>query len=537
MSIFGALFTAVSGLSAQSQAMGMISNNIANVSTVGYKSTDASFESLVTNQSGSTEYSSGAVNVTQNNRIDIQGILQQSSSATDLAVSGNGFFVVKNSTTDPNAETLFTRAGSFSEDQNGNLVNTAGYNLYGYQLDQNGAIVGSPTSLTSLVPINVAFPNGLTQPTSTVSMTANLDSNQAADNQTDFTRDITVYDSLGDAHTLTAQFQKLPPADASTTGTMDLSTLNGGNFQPGTDVIDVTNVNGTTQVTLNGNVNKLLTDLNAISGISAHLNANNQLVIEDTTGDPSGLTLADDPSSAPDTPLETALGITPNTYTPTDYTPSELSGVTPTNPTTSNGWWQVSFVGQGVGTNPVLGDINFNSDGSLNAQKDISGNVNVQLGAINWGNGSDPQTLLFNMANIDQNAGPYNVASATQNGTPLGYKTGVSVSSDGKVNVQFSNGLSKNVYQLALGTFPDTDGLTPVTGNVFRISDTSGNVVLNAANSGGAGTVTGGALEESNVDIATEFSKMIVTQQAYSANSKVIQTADQMTQALLNINP
>ncbi len=534
MSVFGALFTAVSGLSAQSQAMGMISNNIANISTVGYKRTDASFSSLVTNQSQSTEYSSGAVNVTQNNRIDLQGILQQSSSATDLAISGNGFFVVKSSTTDPNAETLFTRAGSFSEDQNGNLVNTAGYNLYGYQLDQNGAIVGSSSSVSSLVPVNVAFPNGLTQPTSTVSMTANLDSTQGADGITDFSRDITVYDSLGDAHTLTAQFQKLSPADANTVGTVDLSSLNGGTFQPGTDSFDVTNVNGTTTVTLDGDVNKLLTDLNAISGIAAHLDATNHLVIEDTTGDPSGLTLTDD---TPDTPLETQLGITPNTYLPTDYTTNELSGVTPNQPTTSDGWWQVSFVDQGVGTNTVLGNVNFNSDGSLNAAKDLSGNVNVQLGTINWGNSSSPQTIMFNMANINQNSGPYNVASVDQNGTPLGYKTGVSVGSDGKVNVQFSNGLSRDVYQLALGTFPDTNGLSPVTGNVFRVSDTSGNVVLNAANAGGAGTVQGGALEESNVDIADEFSKMIVTQQAYSANSKVIQTADQMTQTLLQINP
>ena len=97
MSVFGSLFTAVSGLTAQSDSISMISNNIANVDTVGYKRTDAAFESLVTTQSAATAYSPGSVIALQNNRIDQQGILQQSASPTDIAISGSGFFVVKSS--------------------------------------------------------------------------------------------------------------------------------------------------------------------------------------------------------------------------------------------------------------------------------------------------------------------------------------------------------------------------------------------------------------------------------------------------------
>lgn len=529
MSVFGSLFTAVSGLSAQSQAMGMISNNIANMSTVGYKRTDAAFSSLVTNQSQSTLYSSGSVNVAQNNRIDLQGILQQSASATDLAISGNGFFIVKNNTTDPSAETLFTRAGSFSEDQTGNLKNTAGYDLYGWALDQSGNIIGSATSTSSLVPINVAFPNGLTQPTTTAAMTANLDANQVVTtNTSDFSRDITVYDSLGNAHTLTASFKKDVPATATAQGTMDLSLVN-GNFQPGTDQFTVDSGAGPTTITLDGDVNKLLTDLNAVAGVQAHLDASNNLVIQ--ASDPTngfGLDIED----ANGTPLESQFGMTAGPIAQATV-PTPIAGSTLLNAQNPNDWWDVTF-SSSVGTN-LTGSINFNSDGSLNATPDSSGNVNVQLNTINWGNGSDPQTIQFNMANLVQDAGSYNVSSADQNGTPLGYKTGVSVGQDGKVSVQFSNGLSRNVYQLAIGTFPDTNGLTPLSGNVFRTSDTSGNVVLNAADAGGAGTVQGGALEESNVDLADEFSKMIITQRAYSSNTKVIQTADQMTQDLLNI--
>jgi flagellar hook protein FlgE len=214
--------------------------------------------------------------------------------------------------------------------------------------------------------------------------------------------------------------------------------------------------------------------------------------------------------------------------------------LTNVNTPTSDGWWQVSYdAGNPSMGNVGSGYINFNTDGSLN-ETDIvppttAGQVNVQLNTINWPGGAAPQTIDFNLADIVQNSGPYNVSNVDQNGTPLGYKTGVSVGEDGKVNVQFSNGLSRNVYQLAIGQFANPNGLTALTGNVFRISDTSGNVVLNTANSGGAGTVQGGALEQANVDLADEFSKMIITQRAYSANTKVISTADQMTQDLLNI--
>ena len=136
MSVFGSMFTASSGLNAQSQALGMISNNIANVSTVGYKRTDASFSSLVTTQNQSTLYTPGGVKVSQNARISQAGVLQQSSSATDLAISGSGMFVVRAGNT-TGSEPLYTRAGSFTENVDGFLENTSGYILQGWPLDQN----------------------------------------------------------------------------------------------------------------------------------------------------------------------------------------------------------------------------------------------------------------------------------------------------------------------------------------------------------------------------------------------------------------
>jgi len=166
MSIFGSLFTAVSGLSAQSDAIGMISNNIANVSTVGYKRIDTAFSSLVTTNSATVSYSPGSVISAQTPTINQQGILQQSASPTDIAISGNGFYVVKSSTTDPLAAPFYTRAGSFSENANGDLVNTGGYFLYGWPLGANASLPASQSNISSLVPVNVAFLGGLTQPTS-----------------------------------------------------------------------------------------------------------------------------------------------------------------------------------------------------------------------------------------------------------------------------------------------------------------------------------------------------------------------------------
>ena len=128
MSLYGALFAGVSGLSAQSNAMGMISDNIANVNTVGYKRLEARFSSLVTQETTLTQHSPGGVTASPYSRIEQQGLLQGSSSNTDLAIAGEGFFVVhEQANPSLGSNFLFTRAGSFNPDQNGDLRNAAGY--------------------------------------------------------------------------------------------------------------------------------------------------------------------------------------------------------------------------------------------------------------------------------------------------------------------------------------------------------------------------------------------------------------------------
>lgn len=212
MSLFGSLITGVSALSAQAQAMGMIANNIANVQTVGYKRREAAFQSLVTSESANARYTPGSVLARAVQKIDGQGALQQTNSTTDVAVSGNGFFVVQREPTGLQ-ESLFTRAGSFSEDANGYLKNTAGFYLMGWRIDSNGNLPSGRDDISSLEAINVSLLGGLTKATNTAEFNINLNATEdrisypiSAAQAADFKRTIKVYDSLGEAKDVELQF-------------------------------------------------------------------------------------------------------------------------------------------------------------------------------------------------------------------------------------------------------------------------------------------------------------------------------------------
>ncbi len=553
MSVFGALFTAVSGLSAQSTSIGMISNNIANVNTVGYKRIDSDFASLVTTESRSTAYAPGSVRSIQRARVSEQGILQQSSSATDVAVSGNGFFVVKNSATDTTAEPVYTRAGSFSEDASGVLRNSAGYFLQGWPIDQNGNLPASQADISSLEPINVAFLGGLTLPTTAAALSMNLQADETptsypvtAGFTADFSRSIKVYDSLGAGHDLTVNFKKMESPTTSAIGGFNIGAIVGAigdhaNFD-GTETftIQVGGIPAVAQtVTLDGDVAQLLSDINGITdpatGLTvayANLDENGYLVIRarnigdniimaDGVGTPLAL--------ATKLNMPGAIGTTAAPTAPTLLTPLDA-----TNAANTEGWWEVDFR---TPTGAIIssGSVNFTGGGALNGSTDLNGEIPISLTNIDWANGADLQDIDFDMAGFTQFSGQYNVISSSQNGAELGLRTGVSIDEDGFVVAQFSNGQSSRLFKLAIATFANENGLTELSGNVYRESDSSGSFNLREANQGSAGGIASGSLEASNVDLADEFSKMIVTQRAYSSNTKVINTADQMLEELLRL--
>jgi flagellar hook protein FlgE len=233
MSLFGSLFTGVSALSAQSQAMGMISNNIANVNTTGYKRNEASFSSLVTQAGRSTVYSPGGVRASTEQTVNQQGTPQQTSSSTDVAISGSGFFVVQQSPTGSSGqETLYTRAGSFSEDENGYLRNANGFYLMGWEIGDDGELVDATADVASLSPVSVGFESGRTKQTTQADIVLNLDARQATTTGPHFSRSMTVYDSLGQAQQLKLDFTALDEEseDNPSTWSLDISDPNGGKF-------------------------------------------------------------------------------------------------------------------------------------------------------------------------------------------------------------------------------------------------------------------------------------------------------------------
>jgi len=220
MSLYGALFSGVSGLTAQSSAMGAISDNITNVSTIGYKGTTVNFQTLVTKQTSSTFYSAGGVQSKPRQQTDVQGLLQASTSQTDIAVSGGGFFVVNQANTPGVSDPyLFTRAGSFVQDDQGFLKNVQGYYLQGWPTDAAGVVKPANSALTVtnqniissdyVESINLNRVGGTAAATSSVAIGANLPAS-GTDSQTGDTHktDVEFFDSLGSANNMSVVYTK-----------------------------------------------------------------------------------------------------------------------------------------------------------------------------------------------------------------------------------------------------------------------------------------------------------------------------------------
>lgn len=226
MSIYTALRAGVSGLTANSSALAVISDNIANVNTVGYKRSGVDFSALVNAQNSNTTYNAGGVLPLTRQQISLQGSLEQSRSTTDLAISGDGFFIVSpnNQQLSNGGSVLFTRAGSFTIDANGYMVNAQGLFLQGWPVNSDGSVVSSPTSLSAIEPINISGVGGLAEPTANVGINANLNSDQASfagaytagDMATGavtphFESSLEVFDSLGAPRTIAFGFLKTGP--------------------------------------------------------------------------------------------------------------------------------------------------------------------------------------------------------------------------------------------------------------------------------------------------------------------------------------
>jgi flagellar hook protein FlgE len=204
--------------------------------------------------------------------------------------------------------------------------------------------------------------------------------------------------------------------------------------------------------------------------------------------------------------------------------------------------YEISYQGNvadigGAGGNPVaLGTLTFNADGTLASPASTTMNIpwNASTGLL-------PQSVDIKFGTVGQSNGvtqfdaPSSLNAANVDGAPFGALTSVSVDRDGYVTALFDNGIEKKVFKVAMATFTNPDELTAMAGNAYQLTDGSGVATILEPRTGGAGSIASNSLEASTVDLAKEFSDLITTQRAYSAATRIVTTADQMLQELMQI--
>lgn len=414
-----AMFAGVSGLQAHQTRLNVVGNNIANVNTTGYKAGRVTFQdqlSQTLRYSSSPGSTSGGENPLQVglgvalgavDTLQTQGNLQSTGKVTDMALQGDGFFLVSSG-----SDVFYTRDGSFDLDSAGNLVNPAnGLRLVGYTADASGGIdTTKQLDNTSTIKIPVGTLTAV-KPTSKAQLEGNLN---AVDPQGKWNVALKVFDSLGIGHNLTFQFTKGTP------------------------------------------------------GASA----------------PAGAT---------------------------------------------SSWnWTANENGSPVGTSTDSTALYFDSKGKMLGNSPFSLSLPAAKGA---------EALSFNVdvAGLTQLAGDSNVAATSQDGFPVGVLQTYTVSPNGMISGVFSNGQTRTLGMVAAASFTNPAGLEKLGQNLFRSSSNSGLAQVGSPSANGRGKISTGYVEMSNVDLANEFTNMIITQRGFQANTRVITVVDDLLQDVINL--
>ena len=450
MSIFGAMRSGVTGLFSQSQALGMIADNIANVNTVGFKAVRPRFSTLVTAQASADLHSPGGVQSKVEREIDAQGLLTASAVSTDIAISGSGFFTV-NDQNDGTGNTFFTRAGEFRPDKEGNLVNSGGFTLMGWPIDSNGT-VQQTNVLSAFSVLNTANLTSAPVSTSLIEIGANLPAAATSGDANSLTAQ--VFDLQGGQHSLTLTYTKTAAVNE---WDITASITNAGISDP---------------------------------------DSNN-----DSTNDPLTTTGA-----------FAANGIRMGTMTfGTDGT---LASITSTSATATD-------VGV-VNATTERFEMTFDFDSTTGTTAD---RVTV---ALDFGTPGQADGFTQFQGNFTPNF-------IEQNGKQFGSLSAVNIDDNGITTALFDNGETRDIFQVPVITFNNPNGLQERSGNVYTETTDSGPAVALEPGRGGAGSIAPSALEQSTVDLADEFTRMIVTQRAFSASTRIITTADEMLEELTRI--
>lgn len=421
MSLFGTMKTAVSGMNGQANRLGTVGDNIANSSTTAYKSASTSFSSLVL-PSTSGNYNSGGIESRTSYSVSEQGALEYTTSGSDLAIQGDGFFIVQ----DTAGNIFLTRAGSFTVNDEGNLVNDAGYILLGYS-----ASSGTPTTV------------------------------------------VNSYDGL-------------EPITLSDTGLTAVATTNGS---------------------LTGNLN-----IDAAVVAAGSYASDNVATIDLTTDSILKTSVTTYDSAGSEVTYDFYFTKTANnTWQVAVYDAADAS---------TSGGSSFPYSSAAITTSTMVYDATTHKLATVGGSSTLSVTVN----------GVD-----FDLSGMSQLASKSAISDGSANGSPAEAMTGFEVDSDGTVYATYAKSDPKALYQIALATVPSPDNLTLFSGNVYRTSATSGVVTIGFAGSSGFGKIVAGALEASNVDIASELTEMIEAQRTYTANSKVFQTGSDLMDVLINL--
>jgi flagellar hook protein FlgE len=589
MGVYGALFSAVSGLKAQAQNMGIISDNVSNANTVGYKASVDKFATLVTSPATKTAYTPGGVLSRPFANVDAQGLMAASSSRTDIGISGRGFIPVTSSvstsgTLNNTVSNVYTRAGSFSIDKNGNMVNSAGFFLLGVAINQTTGLPATTNpSVQNLSLVNVGTLTGIAKGTTNLSIGANLPAVATASSPLALSGTLNgdgvtnasdtgpggtgfdIYSSTGNVYHVT-QLDFV----ATAANTYDIEIPNGG-ITAITTGAPLPNAAGpyslgTLTVAASGSTvaagaGVVFTDSSTYlpgfdaTGLKLAATAANALgetavephditaVVYDSLGVAQNLTIEFSRQTQTPGGLITAAGVQANTWTMTikNMTTVATGQTAITFPTAGGATnFPIYFDGSGAtagSTPPAQSILTFNTNGTLLSGPTTLPLLPMSTGAANFGGTSFSLNLgaIGTPSGMTQYSSSFDVSFLNQNGLAFSFRTGVAFDDHGVVSAVFDNGTTIPLYQIPLVNFSNVDALQAETGNVYAETVESGSAVANFAGLGGVGTVTPSALEQSTVDLSTEFANMIITQRSFSANARTITTADGELQEVVNL--
>jgi len=502
------LFAGISGLASAGKQLDVIGNNIANVNTVGFRSGKIHFGDIL-----SQSVTGGSAAGMQVGRgVDVAGITTQFSSgsfettanATDLAIDGDGFFIVK----DADDAEYYTRAGAFHLDNQGDLVDinslkVQGYNLAGIDPDTISGI--SLSGVQSEPAATTEFSVGL-----------NLDATTATGET--FNASQTAYDSLGAVHSVKLTFQKTE-----------------GNGVWGVQgYLDNVAATGQTYSGLKFDTNGVLEYVYSASNITTEpiatgtgnvsdtdINKEGQLYVDGTV---TLTSVADGASWSIASPQYTAATVTRVSATELTIDLDGAGGADITL-TLDGGTWPTGdtilcTIDQ---TEQAPDDVNL-------TMPDIDTDATIGTsGVVSWDLAGTTAETVTGYASTSV------IRTLVHDGYSSGSLKSISVTADGTISGFFTNGQTSDIAQIVLASFANVTGLKRMGKNLFGTTVESGDAVPNRPGSAGMGEISPNSLEMSNTDIATEFINMITAQRAYQASAKIVTVTDQMMAELMNI--